>query len=74
MRRFLWMLVLLVLVAAQTAKAVSFRGEEIHTNPESLREEHEELVLSMMKDLALFTTDDKTGYGFISLCVKGSQA
>ncbi|MBO4367067.1 MAG: phosphodiester glycosidase family protein [Clostridia bacterium] len=74
MRRLLWMLVLLVLITAQTAEAVSFLGEEIHTNPESLREEHEELVLSMMKDLALFTTDDKTGYGFMSLCVKDSQA
>ena len=67
-------LMALALVFTQTAMGVSFQGEEIHASPESLREEHEGLVFSIIEGLAKFTMDDITGYGLISLSVADSPA
>ncbi len=54
---------LLALIAAellilQTAFAVSFQGEEILANPESLRAEHEEFAFAIVEGLARYAMDE----------------
>ena len=64
----------IALFTAQTARAVSFRGEEIGVNPEGLRAEHEGLVFTIVEGLARYATDDASGYGLIALSVPDSAA